>query len=929
MQGVSVVVGLLLVLLCMTVDAREAPVKMTDAELERVLASAPKVPVDLGLDLRLRLVDFIDCADPNDPHDMIDYGTSRVVSGPAGKYRVTAAYRHAYFAYRWRRAEQDQPHVIVFEYPDDTKREICFLTHESRLSGRKNIDWSLESGVYCGNPVPPTGQMQYHTFFFWPADKWPVVMVGNWARSGEPAAAGRIWVFAVEGPLPPMAIADPDPDNPRLIGTLYNWSLVPTRGIFGLTDRSTALEHIVEYHAYCGHNVISWPVVSNNSWGFKCRIPAWGQGDKNDELGAILDVCDRKGMKFIAVFNNGYRFRIGGKPYSEASKAEYAAGLRKGFQQFIERYGKHASLYGIALDTQDLSPRYGEAALDCIRDCFDGELGKFTAFIHDLKPDLKVFHFLGGRSIHAQYFPDGGDVIGRWEKAAAPWSQHLADEVGSLWKSWQRDPSQLNRVPGLTTILNYQADDHALFDSYAWNPRSMFYHDLDASQARSDLVDTRAVMMWNTFFEAWLGLYPAPESFWYLKEWVAPDFNPAPPRALAGWARAMMHRDRNVMLAGAWNRKGAGHEGALRRFAHAYRALPPVELKEVEVQGNTPVQVRAGAWQNNTYVSVLNTTPFEADVTVALGGRSRRLNLAPFELKALRTAGQADVTAQGAAAQAYVDWLGERMAHYGDLLEEVRRLNPAAVPAPFAAHLNRARDLQRSGRLRELDVQFGHGLETELALRKRILRPPQTRVMHIRSAPPMKGDLNAWPKEATDVLALDSNIGTHLFFPGAWHGPDDLSARVRLAHDGAKLYFGIEVRDNILTAKDGLTFFLSQENYRQWLPQQLPYELRFSIDLPVGEQMASTKGDYGFTCVTRRTKTGYVSEGSFDMEELGLAVAGSRLGWVVQISEDDNTPHLPKQSWARKAVMLIPNDPTFAYWSDARTCGELVFESSD
>jgi hypothetical protein len=911
MEGIPVGVVVLFALLCTVADADEAPVRMADGELERVLATAPKLPVDLGLDLPLRLVDFIDCADPNDPHDMIDYGVSRVVTGRAGKYRVTAAHRHAFFAYRWRRGKQDQPHVIVFEYPDDAKREICFLTHESRLNGRKNNDWSLETGVYCDNPFPPTGKMQYHTLFFWPADKWPVVMVGNWARRGEPAGASRIWVFEVEGGLPPTGVVDPDPDNPRLIGELYNWSLVPTRGIFGLTSPATALEHIVEYHAYCGHNVISWPVVSNNSWGFKCQIPAWGPGDEDDELGAILDVCDHRGMKFIAVFNNGYGFRIGGKRYSEASRAEYAAGLRQGFQQFVERYGKHASLYGIALDTQDLSPMYGEAALDCFRDCFDGDLANFTRFIHGLRPDLEVFHFLGGRAIHAEYFPDGGDIVGRWEEAATPWSQYLANEVDKLWKSWQRDPSQLNRVPGLTTILNYQGDDHALFDSYSQNPRSMFYYDLDASQARSDLVDTRAVMIWNTFFEAWLGLHPDPDSFWYLKEWVAPDFCPAPPRALAAWARAMMHRDRDLILAGAWNRKGGGQEAALRKFAQAYRSLPPVELKELKAHGNTPVQVRAGVWQDNTYVSALNTTPFGADVTLGLGGRSRTLNLAPFELKALRIPGAVDVTARGVAAETYVEWLRERIAHYGELVREVRQLNPAAVPRPFVTHLSRGRDLLRSGRLRELDMQFGHALEAELELRKRILQPPQTKVMHIPSAPPMNGDLNAWPKKATDILALDSNIGTHLYFPGAWHGPDDLSARVRLAHDGAKLYFGVEVRDNVLTSKDELTLFLSQANYRQWLPQRLPYEVQFPINLPLDEQMASTKGDCGFACVARRTKTGYVAEGSCDMKALGLVPSDPKLGWVVQISDDDNTTHLPEDDWARKAVMLIPNDPTF------------------
>jgi hypothetical protein len=65
------------------------------------------------------------------------------------------------------------------------------------------------------------------------------------------------------------------------------------------------------------------------------------------------------------------------------------------------------------------------------------------------------------------------------------------------------------------------------------------------------------------------------------------------------------------------------------------------------------------------------------------------------------------------------------------------------------------------------------------------------------------------------------------------------------------------------------------------------------------------------------------------MKALGLVPSDPKLGWVMHISDDDNTTHLPEDDWAGKAVMLIPNDPTFVYWDDARTCGELVFELGD
>ncbi len=922
-----ILIGLLVGLVCSQAYAAEAPVSMTDAQVRRAVASAPEVPVDLGLDLNLRLVDFIDCTNPRDPHDSIDYGVFRVVDGPAGRYRVTPSYRHAFFAYRWRRDQRDKPHVLVFEYPDDAKREICFLTHESRLSGRSNIDWSLETGVYCNNPFPLTNKMQYHTAFFWPDDEWPVAMVANWARSGAPAACSRIWVFAVDGgKLPPIEIDDPDPENPRIMGEIYNWSLVPRRGIFGLADRMTAFDHIAEYHAYLGHNVVSWPIVSNNGWGFRCIIPAWDGGNDpaKEDLEPMLDACDRHGIKFIPIFNNGYRFNIGGEPYSEDRKEEYTRALKTGFRQFFERYGHHPSLYAIGMDTQDLSPSYGQGALDVFRTCF-GSLQNFVDFIHDIEPDVKVMHLLGGRSIHAQYFPNASEVVERWQESDKRWPQHLAEEILALWKGWDRDPEELNAVEGLTTVLNYQTDDHAIFDSYSQNPRSMYYYDLDVSQPRSDLIDTRAALIWNTFFEAWLGLYPDPQSFWYLKEWVAPDFCPAPPCALAGWGHAMMHRDRNMILAGAWNRKGGGHEAAIRRFSEEMRSLPPVELADVEMQGDSPVQVRAATWRGNTYASVLNATPFEAEVTVTIGDSERAVSLDPFALKALQAPGTQAVSAQGKASAAYVEWIEGRLTEYDDLLQEVGNLDPEATPEQYDAHLRRALELRDTGDYFRTDKTFGHGLTTELALRKRVLAPPQTRVPRIDSAPPMNANLDRWPSEATDITAEDANIATHLYFPGSWHGPDDLSARVRLAHDGTKLYFGIEVRDQLLTGKDQLGLYLSPERYRQWLPQSLNYEMHFVVPVPVDGAEATAEGPRGFTCTSRPTSTGYVAEGSLDMAELDLK-SGSTIGWVVQISEDDNTPHLNNDRWARKAAMIIPNSPTFAYWSDARTCGQLLFE---
>jgi len=906
----------------------EVPVEVTDAQIAEIVAAAPPVPVDLGLGLDLTLVDYIDCTNDDDPHPLLDQGTSSVTDGPAGRYRVTSQGRHQFFAYRWRAAAKDKPHVLVIEYPDDAQRSICFFTHESPLSGGANQDWSLETGVYTGNPLPLTNEMQYHTMFFWPTDQWPAVIVANWIRYGAPAAASRIWVFRVEGDrLPPLEVDDPDPTDPRIVGDLYNWALVPVRGTFGLTDQASTFDHIAEYYAYLGCNVVSWPVVSNNGWGFRCLIPAWDGGDKpkQDWLAPILEACQRHDIKFIGTFEMGRGFTIDGQRPTEENRTAYREGLLEGFRQFIERYGDSPALEGIAFGTPDFGPSYGSATVDIINECFDGGMAEFTTFIHAHKPDLKIYTFVGAQDLHKQYFSDFPGVMRRWEQSQTPWDQHLADEVLALWKQWHRDPADLAEVPGLTTVYQYQPDDHAIYDSYAQQGRAMGYYDVDTSAPKADNIDTRAVMLWNTFFEGWFGLHPE-TNFWYRKLWVAPDFNASEPYASAPWARAMEHRDRNVIIAGAWNRKAGGHEATYRRFAGAYRSLPPVEMTDVPADGGGSVLVRRGVYKDRTYVSVLNTTPVVQAAAVTVDGRTEMLALAPYEMAALSADGDVPVEAEATASLEYVRWLKQRLGEFEQRLARVKLLEPAAAGEAFEAHARRARRLLEDGAYRQADLALGFGLTEELKLRQRVLKPTAARVAKV-DAGSIGPNLDAWPDEAMDVRADDGRfLATHLYFRNSWTGPEDLSARIRIAHDGTRLYFGLTVRDETLIDKDGLTIFLSPANYRTWLVDEgetANYELPYMISLPVGDEaVATTTGRHDFAAEARRVDGGYVVVASLDIT--GLEIADNRLGCSIHVADHDNQEGVAGHSWAKDAIMIIPHTPVFTYWSDARTCGELV-----
>ena len=82
-------------------------------------------------------------------------------------------------------------------------------------------------------------------------------------------------------------------------------------------------------------------------------------------------------------------------------------------------------------------------------------------------------------------------------------------------------------------------------------------------------------------------------------------------------------------------------------------------------------------------------------------------------------------------------------------------------------------------------------------------------------------------------------------------------------------------------------------------------------------------GNFSYT--VRRTKAGYLLEGSAPLEAIG-AKPGGAIGFLIRVSDEDKTPNLTKATWALKQAMLVPHKPNFTYWDDARNCGRLVLE---
>jgi len=908
---------------------RELPPKLSEADLARIVAKAPALPVDLNHGLALRLIDFVDCTDPNDPHEFLDQGTSRVVDGPAGRYRLSAMPRHSFFAYRHKSPGPDRAMLIVIEYPDDAERHMSFMTHDSTRPGRAHLSFSLEGGVYTGRPLPLSNKMQYFTYIAWSPDEWPAMIFTNFKRAGGGAAASRMWVYAVTEPMPPLGQLA---GSQRKLDLFVCLSFLAKRDNFG-HNSTRSIEHMVEYCRYIGVNSVTMMVYANQGWGAACTIEAW-DADGKGYLEDILDQMDRVGgVDLIAgiVADGMYGVtRSGGKAVADMEPAEAKQVVLKGFDQFIDRYGKYRSLRGVALGSME-----AVGFCDMLRG--KGILDEVVAHIHKRRPDWRVITYLGNYRLQNHYFngraesPTAGDVVGRWETSGREWSEFLADEVLANWRRWKRDPVVLKSTAGLLVHDMYMADDHQLQQLYSQEPRAMVYYDVNRSQRRSDHISSEYASIFSTFSEGWVGL-KAGYNFWYDKDWTGPDFNPAAPQSLASFATVMAHRDRKIISAGSWTMKYFGYEMAMRRFAAAFHSLPPVMLADVP---GAPVDTLVGRWvrhEGRRYISLQSVIPFGAEVAVD----GKQVVLPPYELVTLVDDGEAAPVIDAEVPEAYRRWVAERIKRYHSLYRQVWRLNSAAAPAVYETVGVEAERLLVAGRVHAADLALGAGLENELRLRRDILAPPVTKVPRI-PAPQRPDDLDAWPAAAADIAVGGDHLPGHIFFPNSWTGEKDLSARIRLGHDGTSLYVAVEVRDDTLDEADGVNLRFSANGYLDWRAEDVGPDFAWAAGAATDGKTRTGEGSKGFRYECRRTADGYLVTGSAPLAEMGLA-ADSPIGFILYVSDRDGPESLKTKrieggggeravvSWAMKQALLYPNQPNFTFWSDGRCFGQLVLE---
>jgi len=167
----------------------------------------------------LRLVDDVDCTNPDDPHPLEDAGVlgaglaSRVVERHGLRYRVSVGEkdwhnRSSWFTYRVRFRNVNRPHWVVVDYPDDEARvmecEIRPFYPNTNKRERDTTSWA-SAGVVTGGRYPLSNQMQQQRILIWPqAEDAMVAFMKKFTTRGTVAAA-RIRVYEIDD-LPALKV---------------------------------------------------------------------------------------------------------------------------------------------------------------------------------------------------------------------------------------------------------------------------------------------------------------------------------------------------------------------------------------------------------------------------------------------------------------------------------------------------------------------------------------------------------------------------------------------------------------------------------------------------------------------------------------------------------------------------------------------------
>jgi len=914
-----------------TVDPGGQVARFLRSDMAAMVKAAPPAPA-LPADLKLQLVDYIDCTDAKDIHPLLHDGLGRIAASSTGSYRETGPAANSYFAYRFRVAAPGRAHVVVMQFPDDADRIAAIALAQPPTGDTSKPAARMEFGYRTGDLLGLSGTMVTRWTFFWPTSEAPpALVVANWhARS--PAALARVWVYAVADERLPEA------GSSRLTfyrhGGRYDASPAAVFTRFG-----GRTENLVQTMDYLGMDEVAMNALEERTFNYPSARFSTG----SEAVPETLPVLAEGKKRLIAVFDPDCTVGTFSMPGLKENMADIGvANVAKVWQEFIDwdflkPFGKSAATGGLMFG----GPR-GCAAFDLKAD------NRYTSFLQNIAKTLgrnysrlRVYQNLAAASPRTHYFQRPGadwPVLGRWELSEKSLDRCIAEEVLDYWRSYGLVPEELAATDQLMLMRQCDRDDSAAY-RFGHNavPRYWLLDTIASSRAVTDLVTEAKIhglVLSSTPASRMVLLQP--DDFWWPYPEMSPTITPGGDGffTLAAQAMAAGLEPYTVWLAGTGS-AAALHEDEVRRWMTVLRRLPFRSFTPVEGASQYPVAVRAYVYRSSRYVLLANTAPVGATVTVTFSaetsvaglgrpikGKLKAVTLAlpPGGIEAFYVGEAVGIEGVTQESPALEPMLAARLERYAADLDAATQAGIALAPR-YGEVLKDARAAMAKTDLGLVDRLLNVGVVREPGFRLRVATARPKAAVGRAPQITVDGQLADWQGIEPIRLGAIQHLVCSPHVANHWQGTSDLSAELHLAWSEAGLHFALRVTDDRPTTDENESSLLalSASAYRS-------HSSRAGFDallhLPRRENLTSDN------LVTARDGGVTIHEGLIPAAELGPQLApraGRTVGFNLIVSDSDDRAGMP-YAWCRSNVLAWSNrQDGYHYGSDAQTCGEISF----
>ena len=204
--------------------------------------------MEFMMDLKMKLLEKIDCTKEYPSEKYFSEGNVKVVSCSMGQYREAEARPLSRFGYRFQIKNIDKPHMAVVRYPDDKPRFMIV---------NDGTSYDLSTGIQTGQAYPISGKIQEIQQIFWARWTDCSIVFMSWGYN-EPAAVESIEIYELDE-LPPLRESQPIVKNHRVMGIQYE-DPCGTTGSEGALTFEQWLDHVVTYAKYSGQKHLAYPI---------------------------------------------------------------------------------------------------------------------------------------------------------------------------------------------------------------------------------------------------------------------------------------------------------------------------------------------------------------------------------------------------------------------------------------------------------------------------------------------------------------------------------------------------------------------------------------------------------------------------------------------------------------------------------------------